>query len=324
MTDGRRRVAFVVRAAVSALLIGWIIGRSDIHGVWGAMRSAEPGWLLLAWGILGCGYVLRIARWRLLLGALGVRASLGYLFKSFMVGVFFNQLLPSTIGGDTVRGYDSWRAGTSKPGAVSVIFVDRFLGLFALVGFAVVVVLVADTRLAGHLGQVPAVVAALAVLMLFVAWLAFLSPTSLLSRSGIERLLPGSRVRRWLRGAKDAFRLFRSGRRILLAGLVLSICVQALVIAFHLSIARSIGLQIPVREFFLIIPVATLVLMLPISINAIGIRENVYAFFFAFYGLGDEQAVAFSWLVFGIVLLNGVLGGLFYVARRRGGAGVGE
>ncbi|MFQ5745738.1 MAG: YbhN family protein [Gemmatimonadota bacterium] len=322
MRDVRRVASVGGRAGVSLVLIGWILGRSNLHGVWDALSSADPFPLLFAWGLLALGYLLRITRWRYLLRALEVRASLGYLFRSFMVGVFFNQLLPSTIGGDTVRGYDSWRAGTSKPGAVAVIFVDRFLGLFALVGFAVAAVFVADTELAGRLGRFPTIVAGLAILMLLVAWVAFLSPASLLPRSGVKRLLPGPRLRRWLKGGKEAFAMFRREKRILLGGLLVSICVQGLVIAFHMTIARSLGLAIPAREFFLIIPVATLVMMLPISINAIGIRENVYAFLFGFYGLGEEQALAFAWLVLGIVLLNAVLGGLFFLARRRAGEGV--
>ncbi len=48
------------------------------------------------------------------------------------------------MGGDTVRAYDSWHLGKNKANAVAVIFIDRFLGLLALLIFAIVAVFFAN------------------------------------------------------------------------------------------------------------------------------------------------------------------------------------
>ena len=75
----------------------------------------------------------------------GLNPPLGVLVQSFMVGIFFNNLLPSTIGGDVSRMYDVWRLGRDKSSAVSVVLVDRLLGVIALVLWAAVAVLWSGT-----------------------------------------------------------------------------------------------------------------------------------------------------------------------------------
>jgi hypothetical protein len=75
-------------------------------------------------------------------------------------------------------------------------------------------------------------------------------------------------------------------------------------------------LPIPLVSFFLIIPLVTLLMMLPVSINAIGIRENAFIFFFATFGIFSPEAVAFAWIAYGLVLVQGVLGGIVYALRK--------
>jgi hypothetical protein len=102
----------------------------------------------------------------------------------------------------------------------------------------------------------------------------------------------------------------------LVKALVLSMLLQVNVIIHYYLIALALGLSLPFYSFFLIIPLATVIMMVPISVNAIGIRENVFAFFFAPFGILVPQAVAFAWLAYGMVLIQGVLGGIVYGLRR--------
>jgi len=75
-------------------------------------------------------------------------------------------------------------------------------------------------------------------------------------------------------------------------------------------------LPVPTVAFLLIVPLATFVMMIPVTINGIGLRENVLALFLAVYGVGNSEAVAFAWLLYLGGLIQGVLGGVVYVMRR--------
>jgi uncharacterized membrane protein YbhN (UPF0104 family) len=95
----------------------------------------------------------------------------------------------------------------------------------------------------------------------------------------------------------------------------LSLLLQMNVIVHFIIIALAMGLDIPIIAMFVIIPVATVVMMLPVSINGIGLREAVFVLFFGMFGLAGDQSIAFAWIAYGFVLAQGLLGGLVFAGR---------
>jgi uncharacterized membrane protein YbhN (UPF0104 family) len=111
------------------------------------------------------------------------------------------------------------------------------------------------------------------------------------------------------------FDAFKSQKGTLGAVLGLSLLLQGTIIFRHYLIAAALGLAVPLADFALAIPLALFILMIPVSINGIGLRENVFVFFFALFGIAKPQALAFSWLVYGTAVLHGLLGGILYALR---------
>src|SRR6185436_11317690 len=130
------RIKTILRLAVSAALVAWVLHRSPLGEVREAFRTADLRFILLALALNPLGYWASVSRWRLLIRSQGGDATFGFLARSFLVGVFFNNLLPSTIGGDAIRVYDTSRAGVGRAAAVEIVVVDRFIGLLALMLFA--------------------------------------------------------------------------------------------------------------------------------------------------------------------------------------------
>ena len=113
-----------------------------------------------------------------------------------------------------------------------------------------------------------------------------------------------------------SFQAYRHARSAVLGALILSVLLQINVVVCFILIARSIGIEVPVESMFLIIPVALFIMMLPISINAIGVRETVFVFLFSLYGIENFQALAFAWLAYGLTLSQGILGGIVFALRK--------
>lgn len=315
-TARRPAAATVLRVTVSGVLIAWILRRTELSAVAAAFRSADPRFLLAAVALNPVGYWMSVRRWRLLLADQGVRVSFGYLLKSFLVGVFFNNLLPSTIGGDAVRAWDSARAGLPRARALGVVVIDRFLGLLTLTLFAAAGVL-ASPGLTARAPSLRAWVLAGAAAMVAAAWLLFVhSPL-------LARLLAaaGGRLPAGWRGRFErlcAGLLAYQGRRRVLAGaLAYSAGLQAAVVANAWCLARALHVELPPGVFFVLVPIAIFVMMLPVSINAIGVRENVWAFLLAPFGVAGATAVAMAWLDYGLVLLQAAVGGGVYALARR-------
>lgn len=311
----RSRAAVALRLGISAALIAWILRQAPLGEVLAAYRSADVRMVLLAMALSPLGYWSSVSRWRLLIRSQGGDASFGFLARSFVVGIFFNNLLPSTIGGDTVRAIDTARTGVDRATAVAIVVVDRFIGLLALLLFAGVGLL-----LSGSLTeQVPALyawVAGIAALLGLIAALLFLPSRrapDLLARLG-GRLPKGGGLVMKLSSALFAFQ----GRGAVLAkAFGYSLVLQTLVVLNGWLLAKALHVPISLPYFFLIVPLVVFAMMIPVSINAIGVRENVWAFFFAAFGVASAKAVAVAWLDYGLVLIHALVGGALYAWGRR-------
>jgi uncharacterized membrane protein YbhN (UPF0104 family) len=302
----KRGLLLALRAAVSAGLIAWLLRRTDFAAVGQAFRAADLRFVGFAILLIPLGYLTSVRRWRLLLRAQGGDAPLPFLLQSLMVGIFFNNLLPSTIGGDAVRAWDTARAGVDRATAVAVVLVDRFVGLLALVLFAL-----AGLALSGRFtadARIAAWVCAGAAGMGLAAALLFLP----------SRWLPAqlSRLGGPFGKIASALFAFQGKGSVLLRAFAWSLALQGLVVLNAWLLARALGVPIPLAGFFLIVPLGLFLMMLPVSINGIGVRESSYAFFFRAFGVAASLGVAVAWLDYGLILLQAVAGGAVYAIFR--------
>jgi uncharacterized protein (TIRG00374 family) len=314
-SSARGRALFALKLAVSAALIGYVLWGTDIVAIRAALMDVAPMWLVLAFLLQVPGAALITWRWSLLLGAKGVRPGFGYLFGSTMAAGFFKQFLPSIIGGDAIRAYDSWRAGAGMGLSMVVLVIDRLLGLATLLGFA----LVAAAFGAGAVEGVPDVGAwALALLALIGAMLAGLTWKGLPAGrlTAWRRRLPAA-VQRKLSSIGEALRSFNGRSDVLLRGLAISVLTQVNIVVYYWLIARSLGLDVPIEAFFLIMPIAVFVMMLPVTINGIGLREAVLVALLGYWSVSEPVAIAFAWLEFAGFLAFGLIGGVVYALPGR-------
>jgi uncharacterized protein (TIRG00374 family) len=304
-----------VKALASAGLLYWVLRGTDLGEVTRALAAANVSLLVVAFGMCFVGYFLSVTRWGVLLSAQGVPVRKRKLVHTYLVAMFFNNFLPSTIGGDAYRAYESWRWGSSKSGALAVVFVDRFLGLVALVLFA----LGASAVWQGISGVVrlPTWTIALAAAgMVGVVWAIFFTPALTLGRQLERTGLPGSKFVAGIVGrVKDAFQDFRGRRDALAKAMFLSLALQTNVVLYYYVMARALGFDVGLPPFFLIIPLSIFAMLIPISINGIGIRENAFAFFFALFGVAKAESVALAFVDYGLLLLQGAVGAIAYALR---------
>ncbi len=305
-----------LKILVSVGLIGWLLSRSDLDQIWQTIQSANYGLLMLAFLLFYIGYFLAARRWQLLLGALGVPARLWTLVQSFSIAILFNNFLPSTIGGDAYRMYDSFRMGAGKSRAIAVVFIDRVIGLSALILLAFTVSL-----FAGEVAEkIPLLRLFLLVAMcgvLLLTWIVFGSGGKVLMRlTGGQN--PLMKVAHGIMGKLYyGFHLFEGRSDVLLRAIGLSLLIQVNVVIHSLIITSALQIDVPVLAMFIIIPLAQLIMTAPISINGIGLRESVFVLFFGLYGIAPEKALAFAFISFSMIIAQGVVGGVVLMLRRQ-------
>jgi len=231
-----------------------------------------------------------------------------------MVALFFNNFLPSTVGGDAMRVYDSWRFGGSKTRAVAVVFTDRIFGMLALMVIATLAAMMSEdvAKIAPNLYWWLGLT--LAGLMVVVGVIFFTDKLSRLLLKGLANA-PVTILRKLGEKLTDVVQAFHGRHDVAVKALGLSILLQVNVIIHFYLIGYALQLSVPMLAFFVIIPIAIVIMMLPVTINGIGIRESVFVFFLGTYGVAQVDAVAFAWISFGFVITQGVVGGIVYALR---------
>jgi uncharacterized membrane protein YbhN (UPF0104 family) len=313
----RRYVLLAVKLSVSIILLAVLFSRIDAGDLWSKARTASIGWLGVALLIHILNVLAATWRWHLLLSAQHVDVPARRLLGSYLVASFFNNFLPSNIGGDVIRITDTARAAGSKTLAVTVVLVDRGLGMMALVLIAAV-----GATAAGQLHP-----AAIPIWPIWL-WAGFLvavaaSVPAVFAPAGFGRLLQPLTVfhPEWVGERIDKLILalgrFRDEPGALAACFAGAIFVQATMVVFYYTVAHALHLSIAFSDIAVIVPISIVVQMLPVSVNGFGVREATFSLYFQRIGQPIESALLMSLVGQAIVILFSLSGAAVYVWRSK-------
>lgn len=308
----RNSLYLLGRIIISTALMWYLLSKVDLNAIYSSILTVNPLWLILAFSSNILGKFISGYRWQVLLAAQDVRIPLKKLISSLFVGGFFNNLLPTTVGGDAVRAYDiAVYSGKSLRSNVATVIAERVSGVFAL-------------SLLGMLALVfglwkGADVSSYAVSILGILILSLLAVITLCTSAIVPTIV---RMLHWLGLTRfgdeltmgfETFQVLKDKRLTLMIVFTLSLFLQINVMLHYYLISLSMNLNISPLYFFIIIPIALVVMLFPFSINGIGLRENIYVLLLSGIGVLATDAVALSWLAFGLLILQGVVGGIILV-----------
>jgi len=310
----RRTLTLLLKIVVSAGLLYLLLGRTDLTRLWSYVRNASPAWLAVALLLYLAMILLSVWRWRILLVAQHLAVPAGRLLNSYLVATFFNNFLPSNIGGDVIRIRDTAGQAGSKTLATAVVLMDRGLGLLGLLTVAA-----AGSSVASHIGGRPPVVAS--ILWLALAGGLAASAAAVLLPGGVARLLSPLRLihQEWV-GERigrltGALRKFRDAPGALVTCLLGAVLVQAVLVAFYAAIVHSMNIPVSAWHLAVIVPISFVIQMAPVSVNGFGVREATFTYYFSRIGLPIESALVVSFMGAGLIILFSLSGAAAYLLR---------
>lgn len=306
----RRRLLVAAKIAVSVALLAFLFLNYDSAEVRQLLVGIDGAALAAALLMAGLAICIAAFRWFVVVRALGIATPGPDVFRLTFVGVFFNQLLPSSIGGDVVRVWHLSVAGVRLATAVLSVLLDRLLALVALA-----------LMMVGGMPWLFGVVANPTVrLTLLGAALAIICGLTLLLTLGrvlaiVRRVLPwlASALAELSEAARTIFLKPRAGS----AGLLLSLLIHGLTCGIVYALAKGLGYELAATATLFLVPPVIFASVLPVSIGGWGVREGAMVVVLGFVGIPAEGALAIS-ILFGLSLAAVSLpGGLLWLTIGR-------
>jgi glycosyltransferase 2 family protein len=298
----------LLKTFVSGGLIVWLLNNIDITKVWAVIQHLHGGILALVLAFIWLTLFAIAKRWQLIVRLGGIKAPLSSLTRVTFIGAFFNQFLPSSVGGDFFRILAVRQHKASLTEAVTGVFMDRLFGFISL-GILCALVVPAEGQLLidSDLKWPFLVTMFLLLSVLGGGSLLLLIPKAWYAYAFIR---PFCFLIEMTRRAFSQKVLFLS---ILFGSLISSIFLisglQMLMIAFDIPLTWAQGV--------VILPVVLLLTSLPISFAGWGLREGAMIIALGIYGVPQETALALS-LVYGVLhLISGLPGLLLWVLEKR-------
>jgi uncharacterized membrane protein YbhN (UPF0104 family) len=292
-----------LRLLVSGTLLGWLAWHTDWPRVGHEFAHVHIAYWVAAVVLYILTQLISARRWQLLARPLGFGQPFTAYVRYYFIGMYFNLFLPTSVGGDVVRAW--YLAGHRGPRLAAFLstFADRFSGLVVLVGMACTAVLVCPVTLPRWVvltvwGSAGLGLIGLIGLSLFSGWLK--------RYHSVRHLLNGVRI-------------YAGKHLLLLSTTGLSILVQAGNVVLVWLVGQAIGVQLPSSFYWIFVPMVSLLTLLPISINGLGVREWGVVLFLAPFQVEAPTAVSLSFLWFLVFTAASLIGGGVYLLDRSPG-----
>lgn len=288
----------IVRIVVTVVLFALIFRTIDVKELLATYQDIVPRLLMLGIIFQLLSTTLASYRWYLVMQPLGYTQSFGFFLKSYFKGSFFNQGLPTSIGGDAVRVLDVARLGERKRDAFIGVFIDRVLGLVGLLVLNLVVNLFNPELLPKGLFLAINLLIGLGLLGFIVLYL-------------LQRLqfLARWRISRFFMKISRHLSIVMATPKQAAIQMLLSLAVHFLSLLAIFLIGRSVELDFSLTTYLVLVPPAILLTLVPLSLAGWGIREGAMIGLFTLLG-ADKVTVLSMSILYGIVLIVASLPGL--------------
>jgi glycosyltransferase 2 family protein len=308
--QAKERRALWLRIAISIALVTWLGWHLDLSALSTRLTTLDIGWTALAFVTVLAAVVISAWKWGLILKTRGHPLSYLRLLRHYFVGLFFNNVLPTTVGGDAVRAWETSKDTREVPEAIGSVVTERLiagvaLGITALLGLPFI-------EFNQHLWSLVGI-----FLLIDVALVAlFLLPK--VAEGIVGKLVPPRLA--GLHGAitqtVQVVRATLKNPALFIKVALYSIVFQILVAAVNACIFKAMGVPVSLAQCVIFTPMIFTVTMLPISLSGFGVREAAYWYFFSQVGVTQADAVAASLAFFVIVGISSLPGALLFSFKR--------
>jgi glycosyltransferase 2 family protein len=304
----RRSIRISATLVVTGLCTAYIVWKINIRQVGHLLAHASLGYFLLALAIMVLSVWPMAWRWQKLLEARQIFDRLSWLVRAYFVAYTAGQVLPTAVGGDAVRIYETARRHPGRGGVVAgSVLLERALGgaatlTLAAVGFALAL---GQYNVGPYLWLEFAFVIGTVILAV-----ALFSRRARPVLAKTAPLLRRVWLERPIRSAYEGIHSYRDHPALLVGVFALTLAVQSVRVLAIWCAGKAVGVDLSPRPYYVMGPILFLVLLMPFTINGIAVRESFFVSFLGRLGVDPDKAFATGFLFFAVSLCLAVPGGV--------------
>ena len=303
---------FLLKILISSSLIFFIFRSIDFNRILTVLGDIDYRYFLTALIITTVNLIIGAYRWKVILKVGEIDLQFKNILSLYFVGFFFNTFVPGNIGGDILRGYDVRQvSGKSKESFISVLM-DRFIALFSLVLVCLVSCFFSKQVIANK-GIFFFILGFFSISSL--ALIFFLNSNIMRKFGFVLKIFNHRNMDAKIKEAYHHILDYKGRKDIIVPVFLISVFSHIVLILSIYILSLSISSTVSIKYFFLFVPIIIFLSMIPITISGLGIREGGFAYFFAIVGMPKESALLISLLLFTLLVLNGLFGGMIYIFR---------
>jgi uncharacterized protein (TIRG00374 family) len=303
-----RRLRVALTLVVTGLCTAYLVWKIDLAQTVDVLADANAGWFLLAIALMTVTLWPMAWRWQWLLRARGVEDRLGWLTRAYFVSYAAGQILPTSVGGDAVRIFETAKRHPSHGGtAAASVLLERALGGAATLALAAVGFLLAvgEYDVGAYLW-----IEGVFVVGTIVAGVLVFSRRARPLLARFRPLLATVRLDRLAAEVYSALHAYRRHAGLLVAVFTLTLAIQAVRVLAIWASGKAVGIDLSARPYYVMGPLLFLVMLVPFTINGLAVRESFFVSFLGNLGVGADEAFAAGFLFFLVTIAMSLPGGV--------------
>jgi len=305
----KSKFSVILRAGISVGLVVFLLWSMRSHFPRIADTLAQTNLLIfsLAVGFFLFNIIIASFRLNLLFVGEGISMPPGKIIQLSFIGFFFNNFMPTAVGGDIVKAYYVHKETGKTAKSFISVFMDRFIGLFSFVCLGAFALLLSWKTIDGELKNIVLIFALGGIAGFFIILNTHVAKVMLSFFSKLKLWNLGERLSRVYRAVHE----YRNKKNVILKVMGISLITQSIYFSIIYFLSVSIAANVPLKTVFLIMPVVSVVSMLP-SLGGLGLREGAMV---ALFGpvIGAEAAFSISILLLVTLLIASLIGGFIYL-----------
>lgn len=306
----------VLKIVISLGLLGYLVYRADparlISVLSNITEKNGPLYMALAFGLMIAAVLFLAMRWAILMKSYRYSLKTSQLFGFYLIGMFFNNFLPTSIGGDIMRIYKLIGVTDDRTSAFASVIIERLMGIAATLFMSIWALIYISQQFHDWRLLFAAVVLFLLIMAFFALLLRDWSFRIILK---VFEKFTVFKIGQKFSKLFEAIHYFQDHRSVLFQVFLLSFISQFLIVSMNYLVALAFNIQVSFGYLLMVVPISFVITMLP-SINGIGIRDLGFVGLLAQVGVSTAEALTLSFMNLIIPMVLSTAGGILFILQK--------